>query len=480
MKRTLLKIIGIILLIYIVTMIYISSNAKKEFESYIDSMNRLTPSIKTKISSFEGGITGAKTTVRTEIIDPMLKKQVEQILKLPINTDMELKFGPLILLSNHLYLGAVGTQKSMLISSLIRDNAIKDYKSAFPDDIKVDMQTIISLTSKAKEYIDVDIKRMVDNQEGIEYDLTPLKISRDYDLFSLLGINRLYIKNLAIKELSSNKTLATVDGISATFKLKSISDGGLIYGDYTIGADSIDIVLDTPNGMQSIKFSTRGEISLSQADMEFADLRVAGRVKALDNRTKSITMGIESTQTEIRLQNLGSKGLEELIELQKKRMENQRLLVIATESGDAQLLGRALANMAKLDNGFVPVINHTLIKGKSKIDIKEEFSTDKDSYIHLNATYMGDPLKGDIMNAFVMLASRADRLFNAHLDLKIEKSLAKKLYPQASWILDAMVDKGMAKLENGYYILKADMQDGKIIINSTKYAPQEFLMLILM
>ncbi len=478
MKNSILKIAGVISVLYILALIYISSNAQKQFDIYINSMNRLTPSIKSKVISFDGTLTGAKAKVQTSIDDPELKNRVNQILKLPIETDMRLKYGPLVYLADNIHLAVAGTQKSMKISSMIKDDALNQYKSVFPDDININLYSLISFSNKAKESMKIDIKKVLDNQEDLEFDLTPIKIDRDYDIYTLKGINKLHIDNLKIYELTNKELLGSLNNINSSFKLDAISKDGLVYGDYNIGAEQITINTEKQN--QSIKFSSKSKISLKNSDKEYATLKIESKLKTLNPTAKTLAMGINSAKTVIQLHNLGQKGLEKLLTLQKRRIQNQRAMQIAAAKGDSKALGRALANIARLDNEFVPVLNHIFIKGKSQIDIDEEIQSDKKSHITLNATYMGEPLSGDIMNALVVLASRADRLFNAHLDIKLEKSLTQKLYPQASWILDSMVNKAMAKDENGFYILKADMKDGKIIINHTKYAPQELIMLILM
>ncbi len=480
MKRNLLKIVGIVVILYISALLYISAYAEKEFDRYIESMNRFNPYVESKVIGYNGKLTGAQAEVKTEIKDALLKKRVEEYLKTPVDMNMTLKYGPLLFLSDGIGFGAVGVEKSMLISSIIKKGALREYKSVFPDDISVALTSAISFTDRAKESMKVDIKRILDHTEELEFQLTPIEIVRDYDIYTLKGVNRLHTKSIQIHDLKSKKRLIELDNINAKFKLDDISAEGLIYGDYNLNVDSVKLHTETAAGQQGVQFSSYGRISLKKAAKEYANLRIESRLKALNSSAKSMAMGIDSVKTVIELNSLGSKGLEELLTLQKKRVENRRVMERAAAKGDAEALGKALANVARLDNELVPVINRIFIKGKSKIDIKDEISSDKKSYIHLNATYMGEPLKGDIMNALVVLAARADRLFDAHLDIKMEKSLTKKLYPQAGWILDSMVKKGMAKLENGYYTLKADMKEGKIIINGTKYAPQEFIMMILM
>ena len=479
MKKRVFQLSLALLIIYGISVAYISSDAKDTLSSYINSINRFNPYIKSEVSSFKPQIVGAKATITTTITDSLLKKQIKNILKLPIDTNIDITYGPIVYLPNRISFAKLGIENNILISSLIKKEALAEYKSVFPNDIEVKSSSIISFDKRADDKIDIDIKRVIDHQKSLEYRLTPIRVSRDYNINTLLGTNKLHIDRVSIKDLETNKVLLDANSIDAKFRLDTIAKSGLIYGAYTLKGDTT-FYIDNLSSINSIKVSSYSSVNLTKVDNNYSNLKIENSLKALDKITSHIAFDINSTKTVINIQNLGSRGLVELIELQKLKIQNQKAMLIASSSGDMEALAKALANISTIENRLIPTINHLLIKGKTKIALKEYITTNRSSYIDLNATYMGEPLRGDIMNALVMLAANADRLFNAHLNLKLEKSLTKRLYPQASWILDAMSKKSLAKIENGYYILKADLIDGKIIINNTKYAPQELIMLILM
>jgi len=80
----------------------------------------------------------------------------------------------------------------------------------------------------------------------------------------------------------------------------------------------------------------------------------------------------------------------------------------------------------------------------------------------------------------IYFVNNANRLIDGDFDVSVKKSLLSELYPNAVFIFDSMANKNLATFKDGVYHLKGAIKGGKIIINNTKYNPQELIMMILM
>jgi len=140
---------------------------------------------------------------------------------------------------------------------------------------------------------------------------------------------------------------------------------------------------------------------------------------------------------------------------------------------------KTILALQALDDEWVKIYNDLLIPGKTRLILDETLGSDKTSRLKLDLTFTGPKIQGNAMSAMIALMAHMDRLVEGSFELTLEKKLAQRLYPHAVFILDSMVSKNMATLKEGIYHLKGQIKGGKIIINGTKYAPQELVMLIL-
>jgi len=474
MKRNFLKILLTLVAIYAVALVYISKNAKSAYKSYIESENRLSNSIKFKLSSFKGSLFGADTTITGEIDDPLLKKKWSEIFKLPITMDIPIKYGPIIPI-NPPAIGVAGSSGKMDISKFVRDDKIDEFKSIFPNSILIKYRTLIGFDGYAKEHYDISHIKVVDNQTDESIEISPSTISRYYNISTLKGVNRVAIPTIDMK---SNKgdTIVKLSDTKIDLNIDSIDTKGLLFAKQIVSIKRVLLKIDN----QDIDFSVKNSISLEKESSDFASLDIQSSAKSLNKNVQIISKGINSFSSNIKVSGLGIKGLHRLIDMQKKRIELQKQMVKSVANNDSVGLNSALIALNELDNSIVAILNDIIKKDKTKLSIKEIIDTDRRSKIDIDLVYRGEPLVGDPLNALVTLSTKLDRLFEGSFDMELDKNLIHKLYPAAEVILNSMVSKGMAKLDNGLYKVKFKLKDGKVIINNTKYAPEELIMLILM
>jgi hypothetical protein len=84
------------------------------------------------------------------------------------------------------------------------------------------------------------------------------------------------------------------------------------------------------------------------------------------------------------------------------------------------------------------------------------------------------------MSAMMSLAAHAERLARGSFELILEKELVKRFHPDSIVFLDKMAEKNIAKFEDGCYMLKGKIEEGKVVVNGIQYTLQQLIMLILM
>jgi len=104
---------------------------------------------------------------------------------------------------------------------------------------------------------------------------------------------------------------------------------------------------------------------------------------------------------------------------------------------------------------------------------------DRESEIILDMLYTGRKLHGDILNAIAEATASLENSLEGSFEFKLERELLRRVYPNAIFILESMVNKGMARLDNGVYLLSGRYEKGRFTINGHSYGPKELIFTIL-
>jgi hypothetical protein len=229
-----------------------------------------------------------------------------------------------------------------------------------------------------------------------------------------------------------------------------------------------------------LRFDASGALELRRRGQELADLSLGVRGRGLNPGTWQTMEGIKALSLQLELRGLGIRGLEELAALRRERERLQCELSTASNGGDDLAMQKAILALQALDGRWIRVYNTLLIPGTTRLHLEERILGSRESRLRLDFTFTGEKLGGNPMSAFIALAAHVDRLAEGSFDLLLERDLARKFAPEAAMVLDAMVEKGLATLKEGSYRLKGEYRDGKVIINGTRYDPEELALMILL
>ncbi|WP_456393560.1 DUF945 family protein [Nitratifractor sp.] len=256
---------------------------------------------------------------------------------------------------------------------------------------------------------------------------------------------------------------------------------GWIFGDWEFRADELRLRSGAESSAPLLHFRPEVVLGLHRKGKEYANARLALEIQSRDEATRKYLGGISQLSLNLELRSLGRKGLEVLRRWKEEAQKTQRELSAASASGDDIALQKAILAFDALEGRWIEVYNTLLVPGRTRLLLKEHIGGDHRGDLRLDLTFTGKKIRSDNpISATVDLLGQLERIVEGSFALEIDKELAKRLYPHGVFVLDAMTDKGLASLDRqGVYHLKGEIRGGKIIINGTRYAPHELVMMIL-
>ncbi|WP_457608441.1 DUF945 family protein [Nitratifractor sp.] len=455
---------------------YISGKGESYLKETLQAFNTLEQGkAKAELEKFENSFSGAEALIRLSVAGT--SQAADFPLKQPLELREKIDYGPVFL--SEMMPGLIRVRMQPRVSEWLRPEAKKRFLRTVPGDINLSYTGILDWSHVYHER--GRSSRIVGKgtKSGESFLIEPVQVQSSFSTRTLQGEASISTAAMQLSNPAGGEELKMSEP-RLEFRIESFDPKGPVFGGFGLRAQEVELRTKHRKQAVTLRFVPAFEAALQKKGEKWADLSLALRMKAEDEATRKLWEGIGSLTLSLKLQSAGIEGLIALSEMQKERMKLQEQIAQAVGKKDDIAMQKAILALSALDERWVEIYNKLFVKGKTRLLVDETIITDKKSRLQLNLLYIGEPLRGNTMSAMISLATNADRLVEGSFDLELEQALAQKLYPQAAMILDSMVSKGMAKLEDGVYKLKGEIRDGKIVINGTRYAPQELLMLILM
>ncbi len=314
---------------------------------------------------------------------------------------------------------------------------------------------IVNFSDKLQETITLDTIDIEDNKSL--FFISPIEFKSEINLNNYTGWAQIYLNSIKLKGKKDNSLLSIDNIVSKNEYLSSPIE---------------NLYLFSKNHTQIKK------LHLLTKDKYHLNINTSIAIKSLDKNTTYFAKGIKELTYEMKLNNLGTKGVIEFIKLTRKMQEAQENLAKASKKNDDIALQKAILQISEVNNEMVPIFNQTIIPNKTQIVINLILQESKQNHIKLNLVYKGPKVRGSLQSAYITLLAQNLALFDGDFDFAISRDLAFNLYPFSTLFLDLLKSKGLAKEKNGIYELKGKLQNGKIIINNHAYSLQELNMLL--
>ncbi len=348
-----------------------------------------------------------------------------------------------------------------------------------PKDLKKDvfltLKGVVSFSDKLQETILLDAINIESNKSS--FFISPVQLSDEINLNDYTGWAKIYINSISLKGKVDN-SLLTLQGISSKneYFAPPINNLYLFSKNHThinkfhlLTKDKYHLNITT-----SFDFAS----ALMKKNQNFSLLTSQFALKSLDKNTTLWAKGVEEIDFELKLDNLGTKGVIDFIKFSQKMQQAQANLAKAANSNNDVAIQKAILQVSEVNNQLVPIFNELFIANKSKISLNLILQELKENHIKIDLIYKGQKLSGSLQSAYISILAQNLNLFDGDFDIAINRDFAFNLYPLSTLLLDLLKTKGLAKEKDGIYYLKGQLKDGKIIINNHAYSLQELNMLL--
>lgn len=473
MKKRLIAILVLLAAIFLGWRGWISSHGAQYLQEVLDAYNRGQKGESiAEVRRFENGFSSA----RAEINVSFPGAEMESFpLQNPLIIPAEIHYGPLVEgLSPALMELAIDDS----LNRWLKPETRRHFEKEVEGNVSIRYRGVLDWSRKMHEKITIGRILSKDPESGGLLLIAPILIRSDYDLQTLVGKATFGSEKIHATDPRQHSEL-NITRPELEMVVTEFRESGPLFGRLRIRADEISAARSGARAPLAMRFAGSVSGALLHSGPEEASVEFGTDLHTDDPATLHAWKGLRLVKTDLKISGLGLKGLEDLAALQRRQQELQRDLARATGANDDVAMQKAILALQALNDDWVKIYNDLLIPGKTRLSLDETLKSDKTSSLKLDLTFTGRKLQGNAMSAMIELMAHLDRLVEGRFELTLEKELAGKLYPNAVFILDSMVSKNMATLKEGLYHLKGEIKEGKIIINGTKYAPQELIMMIL-
>ncbi len=352
------------------------------------------------------------------------------------------------------------------ISSILNKRIANFIQKDIKEPIKYKYEGKLSFTGELDETITISPAHRDSSSNRLN--ISKIIATSSFDIDNFLGKQSIKIDNFSYLNKFGTIDL-NISGINTTITVdQEPIDDIMLFSKYSINIDSLKYKSDTQKTM--VNYSSKIESAIVRVDRELLDFKNNYKIKALDEPSIALAKGIKESNIKLDFKNLGIDGMLELLKMQKELNQYNEQMHNAKDDVAMQ---KAILKIQDYTNKIVPLWNKTVIANKSRLVVDLELKSIKKSTLKLDLIYKGKPLTGDAQNAVISLMAQQLNLFDGDIEIEIDSSLASTINPFAIIALEMFKNKGLAKVDNGVYRLKAKLKNGKIVINGKAYTIAE-------
>ena len=452
---------------------YISSNTQSSLEAYVEKSNALYQQngMHLSVNSFKKGFLESEAEVSIDFTDPLIKKQLSDFLKLPLEMKYKIENGPL-LLKDGVALGASRIKSTVNISDYLVDTVgIKKYVK---EDIILTSTSTISFLKNNKFHGETN--PIVADIEGDVFRISPLKIEGDVNIETFVGDIKVLIESIEAKVNKKSKGTLNVSGISLDGTIKKLFENGFYLGDFDFKLNDINFKGD------DVAF----ELKHAQALMNLA---------IDENQDKSINMhlAVDGTVGDSKLpkelaflkkihfaylfENMELKGLLKFQDFSKALQEKQQAVFLKLSSAKTmeeqmKAMEELQALQVEMQNDMLKLFVGLIHEDKTTFGMEASVNDvqDKESEIKAKVGYVGkEPLSTDLKVLQAKFKKELLSLITLDLNLNLHESLLESLPPamqaDIQQKLQMLSISGMLKHENKTYTFDANYVPKKLMVN---------------
>jgi hypothetical protein len=472
MKKIVSSIIAAVA-IWAGTTAYVGSQMEKNLQNQIDNSNKLYASngIAYKMNNYEKSFLNSKAEIEVNFTDPAILELIQGSIKLPMIVKYDIEHGPLFF-KNGLGFGAAKAHQEILLSSLLTEEAKKEFLTLIKDDIMITSDMDISFTKNAAYTISTNEVNI--NDDGKSFHMTPLAMKGNHNLETYKGDAKLNIASLKFQEEGTQNGL-TLQNLDLNIDIDEFIEKAFMLGTIDLSIENLTIKDDSDPQLENVNIATNLHIVTKKDSDTTISTKLDGDIDFKDTKLPVNLPNLKNIHAKMNMNHIGIEGMLEFQKASKEMQEAQSQIFTKMQSKPTEEeLEKIFEEFGTLQQNMMGKIVHSLntllVKDKSLIEygLKLETKDSKKSNANIKIGYTGDiKFDGSIEDIAIKVQQQALDLVN--LDVKIGLDAEHiKSSPNAETLkmqIQMGVAQGFIKEENGKYILNGYYKNQELMVN---------------
>jgi hypothetical protein len=472
MKKTVISLIAAAA-IWTGTTAFIGNQMEENLQAQIEKSNQLNTNsgITYKINSYQKNFLNSTAEIEIDFTNPEILALIQDTIKLPMVIKYNIEHGPLFF-KNGLGFGAARSHQEIPVSSLLTEEAKKEFLALIKDDIIVKSDMDISFTKNASykaftNAINID-------EGGKVFHMSPLNIKGHQNLETYSGDAKIHIDSLELHEEGSKNGL-NVQNMDMNVNIDEFIEKAIMLGtiDFSIG----DLIVkdDTNPQIQNINLATNMHMVTKKESKETISTGFEGSINFKDTKLPDTIPNLKNIKAKMNMNNIGIKGMLEFQKASKDMQEEQSKLLNKMQSNpseeEMQKIFEAFGTLQQnMMDQIVHALNHMLVKDKTLIEygLDVETKDNKKSDADIKILYTGDiAFTGSLEEIAMKVQQEALNMLNLDVKIALDEEHIKTL-PDAEMLkqqLQMGVAQGFIKESNGKYILNGYYKNQELMVN---------------
>jgi hypothetical protein len=450
----------------------IGNQTQQELENYIIKSNKLyaTSGIKLTLREYNKSFLHSNAQIELNIIDPTVVKLLEQDYLLPLKMDYKIEHGPLFF-EDGLGFGLAKIKHHLLLSSIFKEKAKKEFLELVKDDVNLNTDVVISFSKEANYKLLSD--EMKFNIENKAFLMTPFTISGKSNLESFKGTALMNIEHIQVKEENSSNGF-DIKGLTFDIDMKEFLENSLVFGDFKLSINNLLIKDNTNPQLSNVDVALHGTMRNKRTSQSTMSSVFEGDIDFRNTLLPDEYKSLQTVYLKMNLENLGIKGMLEFQQSAQNMQEAQNRLIAQIQTANQKDMQKLFIQFGTIQeemiNQIVHSLNTLLIKDKTTIAYELDLETKdkKRTEAMSKIGYTGDiEFKGTMEELTKKVKRELFSLISLNVDIKLNKAHLS-LIPNAPILkqqIEMGVKEGFVKDNNETYSLHGQYQNKELMVN---------------
>jgi len=470
MKKFLLILTSTIALWAFLTFI-IGNQTQEELQKYINKSNKLYANngIQLKLTDYKKSFFNSTAEIEINFLDPKIVKVLKKEYALPLKMNYIIEHGPLFF-QNGLGVGLSKIHNELLLSSLFKEDAKKEFLSLVKGDINLKTEMALSFSKKLNYKIESDEVTVKKDKKTLH--ISPLIVEGASDIETFKGDGTIKVAKLELKEDNSNNGIELTN-LLVDMKIDEIFKESLLFGDFKFSVEKMIVKDEMNQNLKDINIALDGTMSNKRVSKDTMNSSFTGAINLANTQLPKEFKELESVNISMKMKELGVEGMSEFQQIAQDMQKEQNNLIHKLQTQKPEEMKATFKELENLEEKVVTKLiyslNKLLVKDKTTISYGININTkDKQtSEAFLEVGYAGDiEFKGKIEELIRKMKAQLFSLINLKVNISLNKKHLPLLpIPMLKQQIQMGVAQGFVKENNSSYILDGYYKNRELMVN---------------